>query len=273
MTQELCTIRQCNQEAYRREMCGVHYRHFLKNGGDRVRKSYGAICSVEGCNNEHHARGYCNPHFMRFTRYGNPLGQPLPKKPKPKQICMVEGCEEVYRSKGYCYKHYTRWLTHGDPLYVKVEMIRGTIEERFWPKVNKTKDCWLWTAGKDLKGYGSFSINGKSTIAHRVAYELTYGAIPKGMEIDHTCHNESDCHAGTDCPHRACVRPDHLEAISHDENIRRSKRNSRNYKRTHCKNGHEFTPENTFIRENGTEMCRTCARARYKRYHEKHPRS
>lgn len=83
---------------------------------------------------------------------------------------------------------------------------RRSIEERFWPKVNKTETCWLWTGATDEKGYGKLNrgeqafgqAGGPIAMAHRVAWELTYGPIPDGLNALHKC----------DTP--PCVRPDHL---------------------------------------------------------------
>lgn len=81
--------------------------------------------------------------------------------------------------------------------------------------------------------------------AHRMAYELTRGPILEGLVIDHLCRN------------KACVNPAHLEAVSQRVNVRRGLLGSR----TACINGHEYTPENTFIERNGKRRCRTCQRA------------
>lgn len=71
--------------------------------------------------------------------------------------------------------------------------------ERFWSKVDKSGDCWIWTAGHDHHGYGNFKVgHHKSTKAHRVVWQFTYGEIPKGMCILHRCDNPP------------CVRLDHL---------------------------------------------------------------
>jgi len=79
---------------------------------------------------------------------------------------------------------------------------RRTPEERFWPKVDKTDSCWLWTASGN-KGYGRFT----TKEAHVFSWELVNGPVPAGKEIDHR----------KTCPKR-CVNPAHLRAITHKQN-------------------------------------------------------
>jgi hypothetical protein len=85
-------------------------------------------------------------------------------------------------------------------------MSKRTAEERFWSKVDKSGNCWNWTAYKNAQGYGRFMFNEKVRMAHRVAFELEHGSIPEGLEIDHMCHNES------------CVNPGHLRAVTPKQN-------------------------------------------------------
>lgn len=81
--------------------------------------------------------------------------------------------------------------------------------ERFWSKVDKTDGCWLWIANKTPAGYGKVKIAGKTKLAHRVSYELTYGKrIPKNRIILHQCDNPS------------CVKPEHLSIGTQKQNIR-----------------------------------------------------
>lgn len=76
------------------------------------------------------------------------------------------------------------------------------LAERFWEKVDKSGDCWLWTGRPDGRmGYGRIreGVAGSATLlAHRVAWELAFGPVPAGLDVCHTC----------DIP--LCVRPDHL---------------------------------------------------------------
>jgi len=72
-----------------------------------------------------------------------------------------------------------------------------TTEQRFWEKVDKSSDCWVWTASKQGK-YGAFGVDGKVRGAHRISYVLAFGSIPTGMQVLHKCDNT------------ICVKPSHL---------------------------------------------------------------
>lgn len=123
---------------------------------------------------------------------------------------------------------------------------------------DKEMNCWLWLGGLDKDGYGHFKVNKKTIQAHRFSYEHHKGPIPDGLVIDHLCRNPS------------CVNPEHLEAVTHKENLNRGIH--RNSIKTHCKNNHKFTPENTHVDKNGWRYCRECRREydkiRYKKKKE-----
>ena len=148
--------------------------------------------------------------------------------------------------------------------------------ERFWERVNKMgqDDCWEWIAGKDVNGYGSFLSplakekrwHGEG--AHRYSYRIHNGEIPKNLFIDHLCQNPS------------CVNPNHLEAVTNRENLRRGNGPiGTNAKKTHCIHGHPFDKNNTYWRNTKwgikARMCRTCMRlkqrARYRRINNVSP--
>ena len=87
-------------------------------------------------------------------------------------------------------------------------MSNRTVEQRFWAKVDKTGECWLWTASLTTHGYGQFFPgNGRPVGAHRFSYELFSGAIPHGMDVEHRCRN------------RVCVNPFHLRLASRKQNM------------------------------------------------------
>jgi HNH endonuclease len=80
-------------------------------------------------------------------------------------------------------------------------------EARFWSKVDKTGECWTWTAAISSVGYGAFWHSKQMQKSHRVAYELANGPIGRGMHIDHICHN------------RRCVKPSHLREVTPKQNV------------------------------------------------------
>lgn len=130
---------------------------------------------------------------------------------------------------------------------------RPSLRERFDAKVVRGESCWEWAGGRSAAGYGVIRDGSRLLFAHRLAYELVNGEIPEGTEIDHLCRN------------RACVNPEHLEAVSHRENILRGETlQAENASKTHCLNGHEFTPENTYINPKGWRDCRICKRERWR---------
>ena len=142
---------------------------------------------------------------------------------------------------------------------------------RFWDRVDvgEPDECWPWTGWTYPSGYGRIKDEGKQVLAHRWSYEHAVGPIAAGLVIDHTCHNAAaaagECDGGDSCPHRRCVNPAHLKMVTHAENLAASPvaPSTVNQAKTHCVNGHEFTPENTRKRSDGRghRICRSCRAA------------
>lgn len=134
--------------------------------------------------------------------------------------------------------------------------------ERFLARIEPAaNDCMHWTGTiNHHTGYGTLTIDGRNEYAHRVSHAFHIGPIPEGMHVDHQCHNRDlTCTDDSQCMHRRCVNPDHLEAVTPRANITRSHLSvaGKNARKTHCKRGHEFTAENTLARA-GRRACRTC---------------
>ena len=135
-----------------------------------------------------------------------------------------------------------------------------TTIERFEKYVVRGSGCWEWRGTRNGQ-YGSFrtgrdSAYGRANVyAHRFAFEVWVRELQPGEHLHHSCEN------------KLCVNPAHLEALSAAGHMRAHGMGERlaAYKRarTHCKRGHEFTPENTIWLDGGKRRsCRLCTRKR-----------
>lgn len=156
------------------------------------------------------------------------------------------------------------------------DAVRLRREARFWAHVDVTggpSACWPFDKVNSQTGYGHYRGFGQWN-AHRAAYVLAKGSIPDGLVIDHLCRND------------ACVNPEHLEAVTHRENVRRgllsslrpwhrySREGDPRSMRTACNHGHPLVGDNVYvIPSTGHRLCRTCHRARSRAsYHRRKAR-
>ncbi len=179
------------------------------------------------------------------------------------RTCSIEGCEKRHQARGWCPMHYFRWKATGDPLKTPSGVPHGLPAiDRFMLKVRVQPDgCWLWTGATDGGRYGRFVPHGGRPMftAHRWIYEQTVGPIPEGLELDHF-----------KCERTLCVNPEHVRPTTRRENLLRSRGlPSVNLAKTHCKHGHEFTPENTRRMPDGERRCKICEGDRQRAYRKR----
>lgn len=136
-------------------------------------------------------------------------------------------------------------------LELEVRMNALGVWERFllqWARDLET-GCWEWSGSTAGGGYARLSVDGERVQAHRWVYEELIGDIPEGRDLDHLCRN------------RGCVNPGHVEPVTRRENLVRGEtRIAEQVEQTHCKRGHEFTEENTYVTSEGKRQCRACKR-------------
>ncbi len=126
--------------------------------------------------------------------------------PRPGLIPCKCGCGVLPKSgKVWLHGHHRR----------RGSSTKEAILKRFFSKVEKTDDCWLWIGGRGKKGYGFFKVAGTQKLAHRVSYELFIGNIPEGLMVCHTCDNPP------------CIKPEHLFAGTAIDNAQDKKRKGR----------------------------------------------
>jgi hypothetical protein len=135
---------------------------------------------------------------------------------------------------------------------------RRSPEERFW-KFVEAGDCWTWTGYVHPNGYGRFRVSAQFiSQAHRFAYEMLVGPVPKGLELDHLCRV------------RACVNPDHLEPVPALINNRRGAAPSARAARHDLCRAGLHTPSVSgwyIVPGSGARRCRLCRQIASRRHH------
>lgn len=147
---------------------------------------------------------------------------------------------------------------------------RRTLQEAAVLFGGEPEQCWYLPDGVgslNSGGYYRLGVSGTTWTAHRLSYTLFNGPIPAGADIDHQCHNrDPHCFLGKACPHRKCVNPAHLDAVTRGVNSLRGKSLTAIRSRLdRCEHGHEFNDANTYIHTrpgtNSTRrQCRACRR-------------
>lgn len=155
--------------------------------------------------------------------------------------------------RGMCELHYRRVRLTGTTASRRVDnLTRYEVNE---------DGCWIWQGPLWANGYGKPSKHIHGTrLAHRAFYLEHVGPVPEGYDVDHRCHNEDPmCVRGSECPHRACVNPAHLQAVTHRENLIRGMAAQRM-----CEAGlHDLTIPDAVMK--GTiASCVECWRRRYR---------
>lgn len=125
------------------------------------------------------------------------------------------------------------------------------IEQRLFPRIDASGDCWIWTGHRNNRGYGVIGVGRGKQYVHRLVYELLVGPIPAGLQLDHLCRV------------RACANPDHLEPVTPRENGMRGYAPSMVAARTNrCRRGlHDLVEGNLYYQASG-RLCKACRDAR-----------
>jgi len=134
---------------------------------------------------------------------------------------------------------------------------KNAISTNFWGKVEKTDSCWLWTASTKNNGYGQFYINRKPQYAHRVAWELSHGSIPKGKLVCHKCDNPK------------CVRPAHLFIGTQMDNVKDCIKKGRKRTKPVIRTKESIKEDHKKWREQNKEKIKTQSRKAYLKHKKK----
>lgn len=134
--------------------------------------------------------------------------------------------------------------SHGAQMIKRYPALALRFADKHIPEPNS--GCWLWLGTQNGNGYGQFWTGERLEMAHRWSYEHHIGPVPDGLVLDHLCRV------------RSCVNPDHLEPVTHRENVLRGAGlPAQNVVKTHCPRGHPYSGTNLLSKERH-RFCRIC---------------
>jgi len=215
-------------------------------------------CIYDNCTRPIKFKGLCNTHYTSEWRSLNP------EKYKAQRKRYYQANKEKIRESNRRWQQANPEAVRANARInmaknaknpVTEEHMTDKVKQRFFDKVHKTENCWIWTGAKTsyrrkrviagpTQGYGVISINNRPFYVHRASWLMHKGPLISGLVIDHLCENS------------LCVNPDHLQQVTNHENTLRSPKHSKytsyRYYKTHCKNGHERPIENR------SKQCPTC---------------
>ncbi len=143
----------------------------------------------------------------------------------------------------------------------RIDLLERMARKTTFGAIFRGSPCWLWQGKRIGKGYGGVGLSsGRHVLVHRLAYELLVGPIGN-LEIDHLCRV------------RNCWNPNHLERVTHQENILRGDTfQARNRAKTHCPKGHPLSGDNLVPSKlkQGCRNCLSCSREKSRKYYLEH---
>lgn len=207
------------------------------------------ICKEPDCDRSARSRGWCPMHYKRWWS-GKPVAGPSQHQPvtETERFCMIDGCRRRLAARGWCAMHYLRWK-EGRP------MLDPPPADSAFDRCLVGDGCWEWQGALTTSGYGQLTYRQRRYMAHRRAWEEWHQReIPVGLVVMHLCDNPR------------CIRPDHLQLGTDADNVHdaiRKGRNTQSVPKATCTQGHEYTPENTYVLPSGRRRCRECRRRWY----------
>ncbi|MFE3983092.1 HNH endonuclease [Nocardia tengchongensis] len=204
----------------------------------------GRLCDLDGCGRPFFSKAFCQLHYNRKRKFGHPLVA----------LCGC-GCQALVDVSAE-FQGIVYLPGHGiaGPTVTAAEKLRSCIKPQSVSDHGRQRyglldDCEIWTGSRNEKGYGKLYLRvegvkrrGKMMLAHRLAYELAYGAASlEGLTVDHLCGVP------------LCCNPNHLEAVHLAENLKRA-----GEKVLVCPQGHPYEGENVVRYASGYRKCRQC---------------